>query len=217
MKPVKITKAQALSRSASAFISSRDLGSFVQQKMEVQCFPKTPIQGLDLLPNCLVPGTVTVICSSPVIGKSAYLTNLAIEAQDKKLNMAVFLTESSTQEFSFKAICARAKTNGFGLMRGRFIREKWPDIKRSTKEFSAPGLYFADRSTLTVGEIADDVQLLTDILKRDGHKLDAILLDSVNYLSPQDCYPPDSTAKCNTLLKNFGRRSVVQAFSRSCV
>jgi high-affinity Fe2+/Pb2+ permease len=28
---------------------------------------------------------------------------------------------------------------------------------------------------------------------------------------------PDSTAKCNTLLKNFGRRSVVQAFARSCV
>ena len=28
---------------------------------------------------------------------------------------------------------------------------------------------------------------------------------------------PDSTAKCNTLLKNFGRRSVVQTFARSCV
>ena len=28
---------------------------------------------------------------------------------------------------------------------------------------------------------------------------------------------PDSTAKCNTLLKNIGRRFVVQAFARSCV
>lgn len=33
----------------------------------------------------------------------------------------------------------------------------------------------------------------------------------------KEIVPPDSTAKCNTLLKNIGRRFVVQAFARSCV
>ena len=44
--------------------------------------------------------------------------------------------------------------------------------------------------------------------------LTAVRRKSINF---NFIYAPDSTAKCNTLPKNFGRGPVVQAFPRPCV
>jgi hypothetical protein len=55
---------------------------------------------------------------------------------------------------------------------------------------------------------------------KDGSKIDGVITsEQSGIIQVKTKYGvlPDSTAKCNTLLKNFGRRSVVQAFARSCV
>lgn len=192
MKPKKKTqkpeKQEPRSNVASDFISSGDLAVSVLKKMEESCSETPARPGLDLLPGSLAPGTLTVICSLPHLGKSAYLVNLALELLDKKRNTAVFLPEYSAEEFTFKAICARAEVNYSKALLGSIPREKWPALTRAAGQLLDPGLFLSRSCKMTAADIAKEAKLLADVLKKDGRRLDAVIVDSLNFLDPGEYY-----------------------------
>jgi len=118
------------------FVTSGKLTPDVFAAIEKIYSASHPEPGLDLLPGCLAPGAVTVICSRPREGKSGFLVSLALEAQDQKLNAAIFLSDSTREEFIVTAISARAGVTPAGLKRGSAKREDWPQLTRILRSTS---------------------------------------------------------------------------------
>jgi replicative DNA helicase len=165
-----------------AFYDTCDLAPDVLTGIEKIFSEEKPPPGLDLLPGCLAPRTVTVVASMPSQGKTSFLMGLALEAQEKKKNVAVFLTDSTRQEFVLKAICSRAGVNLSGAKMGRLPREAWPALTRSAGQLIEPGIFISRSNIISSSDIYRQAKVLKESLKEDGQSLDAVIVDSLNHI-----------------------------------
>lgn len=171
------------------FLAGAELVPDALSLMEKQYSGAKEPSGLSLLPACLQPGGVSVICAGAAVGKSAFLLNLALEAVGKKLNTAVFLADSTVQEFAFKAICAKAEVNLGGAKHGRLPREAWPKLTRAAGELTGHGLYFCPSGIVSDWGLADQAQVLAEALKKNGKKLDLVIVDPLNFVKSDAAGP----------------------------
>lgn len=184
-KKSQIRKSEA-ELAVEGFVSARELMPGVLKKMEAEFSGLGVGLAPDLVPGGLLPGTLSVICSMPSIGKTAYLVNLALQLQSLGKNTAVFLPDLTSQEFLLRAMCARALVNLHALRAGRLPREKWAELMRAAETVSSPGLYFCRSSLMTDRDVARDMRALEKELGKTGRRLDVVIVDSLNYLKEDD-------------------------------
>jgi replicative DNA helicase len=147
-----------------------------------------PVVASGLLPNPgFVPGTFTVLCSMSPIGKTAYLTNLAIEAQSRGMQVAVFLPDYTPGEFVLRSICVRQKLDYSQVHSGFVSRKTSAQIAGACKEPSLRGIYISRRHIMSESDIEQDVKEISKELLAAGKRLDLVLIDSLNYVQKEEC------------------------------
>ncbi|MCX5790696.1 MAG: hypothetical protein NTY45_00510, partial [Elusimicrobia bacterium] len=168
------------------FENGADLTRSVLKKTDYSRSGRLQAGALDLIPApAFEPGALTLVCSMPSQGKSAYLANIALELQAKKRNAAIFLPDSDAEEFILKALCASAGVSYYSVIEGRLTVKNREAFMAAAGRFSRPGLYFSKNSIITAETIAASVEHLQETLKQAGQKLDAVLVDSLNYIKPE--------------------------------
>lgn len=192
------------------FLTGQDLARDILEKTGIVYSQKEPPPGLNLLPGCLVPGTVTVVCALPAEDMRAYMISLILEAQDKLLNPAVFLPNYSVEEFGLKALCVRAGLPSFGVRRGYMAREHWPLLTKAAGELSEKGIFLYRRSIMYAADITRETEALHEKLKAQGG-LGVVVLDSLNNVKASD-WGEITIPELGAMAKKLGL-SVICSFS----
>lgn len=142
---------------------------------------------LDIFPDAgLQPGALTVVCSMPSIGKTAYLANVALGLVKKGKNVAVFLPDSTPGEFIYTAAAVNP-----GDFRNKVCRYPGPkslfnEFRTAAGQLPRTGLYLSKRSILDLGQIERDSEYLASELKAHGRRLDAVIVDSLSYMKDDE-------------------------------
>lgn len=168
------------------FITGQELAKDILEKTETVYAQKEPPPGLNLLPGCLVPGAVTVVCALTSENIRMYMASLILEAQDKLLNPAVFLPDYSVEEFALKAVCVRAGLPSFTVRRGYIAREDWPKLTKAAGELSEKEIFLYRRSIIQSRDIARETEPLQAALNKQGKSLGVVIVDSLNYVKPYE-------------------------------
>ncbi len=175
--------------SVEDFSNSGQAAESMLKKMKATCGAPRPESNLDLFPAPgLLPGSLHIVCSVPGMGGSAYILNLALELQAKGKNVAVFLTDCAAAEFIFKAICARAQVNAGSLCNRPLGEKAVKNLSAAVKSLARPGLYFHSHLWTDTYNICEGARELAQKLKASGQSLDAVLIDSLNYLAKEEDY-----------------------------
>jgi replicative DNA helicase len=170
----------------SRFVPAGELGVEVMQFLEKAYTEHPGLYAQGILPGALTPGKVSVIASHPSMGKTALLVNLGMAMRKKGLNVAVYLPSGTPEDFAFKTICAESRVNLGAARRGQLRREKWVDLTRAAGQFADACFFFERRQPVTLEAISDSVSTLSQFLEQDGKHLDAVFIDSLNHLKPEE-------------------------------
>ena len=164
--------------------------------------PPNGIQ-LDVFPpHGLLPGTLTLISSMPGQGRTAYLANIASELARKERSVAVFLPNLTIDKFVTRMICIRTGLDVSRVCYGFLTREHWASINDAAKQLGQSGVYFSQQTIMSAGDIDHDTTMLAAELKKTGRKLDAVIVDSLNYVKVSGWPNPLSTLK--SMAKKLG-------------
>lgn len=140
-----------------------------------------PAPGPEFLPDA-APGKVSVICSMPSIGKTALLINIALRLQAEGKNIAVFLTESTPEEFIGRTIIIKNGLEGGQPIRFWRSHDRGKSLEAAAAKLPPGGLYISRYTRL--GEICVSAQIKAAAakFKAAGASLDTVIIDSLNYL-----------------------------------
>lgn len=188
MKPInkKPVKPDPRDIALSGFKTAADATPSIIEKLEKRLAAATHPPEPQLLSAMAKPGTVTIICSAPSIGKSAYLRNIALELQEQGKNAAIFLPDYTAEEFITRAICAKAGLNLHRYLNGELPRDKWKLFTGTADKLKARGLYFSDETHMNTNTIRYRARELSKALEQAGRKLDAVIIDSINYVNDEE-------------------------------
>ena len=100
-----------------------------------------------------LPGTLTLICSMPGQGNTAYLANIASELAGQGRYAAVFLPGLTRDNFFFRIICLRTGADYGKLRMGYFTREDWHGINGAANKLRLSGLYFSRQRIMSDDDI----------------------------------------------------------------
>jgi len=151
---------------------------------KLEDFYNAPAKGIaqELFPpSGLPPGTLTIICSMPSQGKTAYLANMALELARSGRCAAVFLPDGTQEEFVSKMLAIGSSLKYRQLMRGYLTREDWPRLAAVKEEIAKAGLYFSELRNMHPQYIHEAAARLSAELKKAGRRLDAVIVDSLEY------------------------------------
>ncbi|MCX5784550.1 MAG: hypothetical protein NTX59_02575 [Elusimicrobia bacterium] len=127
--------------------------------------------------------TVSLVASRPGAGKTAFLLNAINNIiTSGKFNIAVFLPDMPTAEFCEMLTAVRAGVDYNCFRRGGIRRDKMGAVKKAGKEISGANLWISTEKTFSLESVVKSAQKLNSNLKREKKKLDAIFIDSYNYL-----------------------------------
>lgn len=164
-----------------------EASDLILNNLEKNCSgPKTePL--LDIFPDAgLQPGALTVVCSMPGIGKTAYLANVALGLAKKGKNVAIFLPDCTPGEFIYTA--AAVNSGDFVGKVGRYRGPKslFNEFRAAAGQLPRTGLFLSKRSILDLCDIERDSKYLAAELKAHGRSLDAVIVDSLTYLKDEE-------------------------------
>ncbi len=129
-------------------------------------------------------GELTLIAGLPAQGKTAFLASAAVELAARKIGAAVFLPDSTILEFTQRMVVLKGGLNYSGINLGHFKRSDWPGVTRACSEISQAAFFFSGRKVMTAEDIEADTLKLAEAFKKEGRKLELVLVDSLNYLKP---------------------------------
>jgi len=181
-KPGKTSKTEM--PVVKGFSTGRETAVSMLRKMEdYHLLPPKKVIPMDIFPGQgLLPGTLTLICSMPGAGKTAYLANLVFKlAQDGRC-AAVFLPAITAEGFVSRMVCIGSGAGYFQMMRGCIPRETWAKMTTAAAQLAGSGIYYSNLKTMTGYTIQDEACRLAAELKKTRHKLDAVIVDTLNYL-----------------------------------
>ncbi|MCX5791844.1 MAG: hypothetical protein NTY45_06435 [Elusimicrobia bacterium] len=145
----------------------------------------------DIFPSPgLMAGTLAVVCSTPSQGKTAYLANIVSELARTGRCVAVFLPDITAQDFMARILALRTGTSYRHLKPEWLAGENWSKIAEAGEQFSRSGVYFSQRTRMDTQDIINDMVRLAHQLKKTGLTLDAVVVDSLNYMHDDSCNNP---------------------------
>jgi len=164
------------------FNTGKEVAEATVQKLEDFC--NAPAKGIasELFPQSgLPPGTLTIICSMPSQGKTAYLANVAMELARTGRCAAIFLPDGTQEEFVSKMLAIGSGLRYYKIMRGELPRQDWSRLAAAKEEIAGSGLYFSELRATHPQYIHEAADKLSGELKKAGRKLDAVIVDSLEY------------------------------------
>jgi len=160
--------------------------------------------GMDIFPGPgLREGKLTILCSMPSQGKTAYLANIVSELALQGRNVGVFLPDMPPEWFVARVLSLRTGADYTHLRRGTFPRDTWIKLKKAEEDLAQSGIYFSQLSSMNYWDIDAEASRLATELKKAGRKLDAVVIDSLNYLK-QDEDVPELTMGLSLLAHGSG-------------
>lgn len=204
---------------AAGFTSSGSLCKSVLQRLGT-ALERKPGLLLALLPDA-APGTLNIICSLPSMGKTAFLVNAALRLQEAGKNVAVFLPEYTPEEFMHKALIVKGGLNHVALRYKLKTAELLKVYKDAAAKLPGEGLYVYRCGRLVEHTVWEGVGHLAAALKAGGRRLDAVIIDSLNYLRLDEEAEDEAPGVCElvdmaehfgvSVIASFGMRSVPDA------
>lgn len=176
-----------INTSALNFRTSVEVSGAILANLAKNCAGQGKEPQLDIFPETgLMPGAVTVVASLPCIGKSAYLVNVALGLAKIGKNVAVFLPDSTLGEFFYMAASISSGTFLNKIRRHRDSKTTLEEFRLAARALPKTGLYLAKRSPANMYEVEHEIAELVAALKAAGRRLDAVIIDSLNYFKDDE-------------------------------
>lgn len=177
--------AVAQKQSSSGFIDAgklaheviEDIERLHQRKEAVTGVP-TGFYALDKKTSGLQKGDLILIAARPSQGKTALSLNIAGHVVlERKMPVAFFSMEMSRSAIMQRLIAAEARVNLYEVRSGFFRRDRWTHLTNAAARLSEAPLYIDDTPGLSVLEVRSRARRLASELKRQGKKLEMIMID----------------------------------------
>jgi len=140
----------------------------------------TGFTDLDHVTGGFQPGNLIIIAARPSMGKSALVTNIAVNAAlQNDSAVALFSLEMSEAELAQRFVASQSSTTGEKLRKGKVEAARWPSILQACEELEQAPLYIDDTSDIGIMEIRAKARRLHQRLQREeGNKgLGLIIVD----------------------------------------
>lgn len=115
---------------------------------------RTPFTDLNNLLGCLHPSCVYIVAARPSKGKTAFLTQIALEAAKKDRKALFFSLEMSRAQVAQRLISMEAEIDLHeGVIQGHLQDSQWPMYVHVTETISALPLTINDLSSININQI----------------------------------------------------------------
>jgi len=114
-------------------------------------------------------GDLIIIGARPSVGKTAFATNLAVNASSKNKTVAVFELEMSKEQVVSRILSSEAFVDNYKLRSGILTDDDWSRITDAGSRISECDLYFDDTPSISVTTMKAKLRKLK--------KLDLVIID----------------------------------------
>jgi hypothetical protein len=128
-------------------------------------------------------GKVSLVCGARYSGKETFLRSvLAGVMSGKKYRAAVFLPAAYLPHFVFRIQCAIGGISRHEVEIGAFSKESQAALKKAATVMSSSGVVFSAFKTMHASDIDLRVRELGKTISAEGHKLDLVVVHSIDTL-----------------------------------
>ncbi|MDT8287140.1 MAG: hypothetical protein RQ748_08540 [Elusimicrobiales bacterium] len=130
-------------------------------------------------------GKVSLVCGARYSGEEMFLRSvLAGVIAGRKSRAAVLLPNAYLPHFVFRIQCAMAGVDTNRVTQGMAPKESWAALKKAGELIASSKVVFARATRLSAEVIDSRVRLLAAEASAEGHKLELVIVHSLDALRP---------------------------------
>ncbi len=137
----------------------------------------TGFSAFDKLTSGLQKSELVVIAARPSVGKTALALNLARNAAEAKVPVALFSLEMGREQLAIRLICAHGGIDSQLLRQGRMEEEDWKRFSWAVSQLSTMPMFIDDAASLNVLELRAKCRRM-----KHEHGLGLVIVDYLQLL-----------------------------------
>lgn len=141
----------------------------------------TGFSAIDELTGGFRSGEVTILASSPAIGKSAFAINLSNYLSIKNTyKVAYFSIEMSKEQLTKRLLALNAKISTQQLQVGKLCDDVWPRMIEGALAIASSNFIVCDQPSISASEIFEKISILPEVERPDLIIVDYLQLMKAN-------------------------------------
>ena len=177
---------------------------------------KTGYSQIDNLTSGLQEEQLVIIAARPGVGKTSLALNIGYHAAMEAKTVLIFSFEMSSQDLIRKFLSISSRVSLKKIREGRFIsKQEDTDLVRAAGLLSNASI-FIDTDDNSVFEMRSKARNLHAQLRREGKKLDLVIVDYLQLVKPNESIPREQQiAQISRSLKALAREMKVPVIALS--